>query len=574
MDCQRKVLHGGASPKMFALHGGASPKESSVRIHSPPASVDKLGLPSVAGGSGWCGVVGPMDRVETAEWQQVERFLDMLVSATKTGRNPEQLAAAFARHLTVIRQREELRIQALRQLEQQEGESSQLDQLQQELNECQDKIISLTDDKATLENELTQMSSELVRSETALEESTKHVQRVEAELAAVRADAEKAAQSRDGTVDELRELLRHKEQEQLAANRLAGSKRERDAAQLELYEAELSLMRNKVKDVEEQLELTRSELKVSEDGRKEALGAAAAAHDDFAKARRDYEEAIEKHTRSEKERKVYETAARKAAGELVSLRLQNDPEKRALSPPASNRSQSPPALLRSPSRDLLNVTLTSEVSTNALECIKETLNDTIHSLPSSKGSEKATTASDVECNLVAGLNRTSTPNSMESDKSTASKSDPPSPDNTMSASEPVMRAALELAAQARAKAERALQMREEEQRAREQIAESLQAPEQHADLAQPTPTRALQGAPAGLSSMAGQRHASPPPPPRVAASANFGEDAAVHRQISTPSLSTVSRSPPQQSLRQSPAVRPMTRGQPYGPPQAQGLRRC
>merc|ERR1712070_751513 len=97
------------------------------------------------------------------------------------------------------------------------------------------------------------------------------------------------------------------------------------------------------------------------------------------------------------------------------------------------------------------------------------------------GSEQATTASDatpvgksmetVDCTGTVRLDsKHSTAASTESAKSTDS------PDNSLSpvprllqpnmkeeeGSEPIMRAALELAAAARAKAERALQMREEE----------------------------------------------------------------------------------------------------------------
>merc|ERR1719235_2525280 len=115
----RMPAHGSASERVRVASPSASVRLPPSTDHRNPASLDVLSSTTVPAASPWFGVSSPMDQVETAEWQQVERFLDMLVSAKSQdhSRSVEQLASAFARHLTVIRQREELRIHSIRQLQ-------------------------------------------------------------------------------------------------------------------------------------------------------------------------------------------------------------------------------------------------------------------------------------------------------------------------------------------------------------------------------------------------------------------------------------------------------------------------
>lgn len=124
-------------------------------------------------------------------------------------------------------------------------------------------------------------------------------------------------------VEELREMLRHREQEQVAQQQLAALERQRDAARLDLLEAELSLTRNQVSDMQTKLDASQEELAVSEHGRQEALSAAAFAQEELVAVRRMLADSVEDVKQFQKERNVYEAAARKAAQELVNLRLVN-----------------------------------------------------------------------------------------------------------------------------------------------------------------------------------------------------------------------------------------------------------
>lgn len=508
--------HATSSPQVamtMSLEGGASPtvaKINEVLSHSRmsssgPLSLDKNRsvppskeppLQAVPAGSPWVGVSSPMDQVETAEWQQVERFLDMLVSSKSTGnsRNIEQLASAFARHLTVIRQREELRIHSIRQLQTDRREEQDHEE---EFNRLRNE---LSNHMETSEVRIVNLQSELKFSEQEAEQA---VLEKRALNHAMDIEFQKVQRERE----ELVSMLQHTENSQAAIHRLSSSERERDSARLELLEAELSLTRNKVKDLEEEVATckkdfemsekgrkealaaansVRQECKISEQGRKEALTAANAAREEFKKVQTDVLHAQEKVKKLEKERKVYESAARKAAGELVNLRLRSP----SPSPvPVKDRDN---LMISVESVPNLNTTYTMQNVVEIAEKLEATMGNnldvSVGGRSGGSGSDKATTASDskgsdkvtdssdspnLDKPVLPRIRSVSTPTSdSESKETPTSDSNGTSPDNTLAALPPmqefkgetVMRAALELAAAARMKAEKALSMREEERR--------------------------------------------------------------------------------------------------------------
>lgn len=411
-----------------------------------------------------------MDRLETAEWQQVERFLDMLVASAQSGQNAESLAVACAQKLTHIRQREELRIQALRQLQQDWGPDGLVMQhLQQELADY--KSEALVPERQEL-NALRQERDELkdsLRQRNHNNEATASERR---ELDALRLER-----------DELKKLLAHRDEERAAADRLAASEHERDGARLELLQAELSLQKSKVKDYSEQLEAVKGQLAVSEAGREEALASASSIHQELAKARQERDESIAQQERFEKERKVFEAAARKAASELVSLRLQMQSGAKANVLAGISKSNdlihTGPLYIKD---EIANTARTdSSVSTDVA--------DVISSTTSSIQDKGSPVMGDIDVATMSG----STPNSISpapgSAKSDTPRSDSPSESSTpsplLTPKEPyvppdqshvdaVMRAALDLAAVARQKADKALQRRQEE-RAAAQAAQSSPA---------------------------------------------------------------------------------------------------
>lgn len=437
-------------------------------MNRSPSSIDLSSSPKVSAGSPWFGVSSPMDQVETAEWQQVERFLDMLV-ASKSDSNPrtmEQLASAFARHLTVIRQREELRIHSIRQLQtdksDEEANEQEVARLRQELD---DTLKYQVEVKTEYESEL----------EVSRKEVQKAILEKDALNHAMDAEFAKAQQDRE----ELMSMLHHAESEQAAVHRLKFSERERDAARLELLEAELSLAKNKVKDLEEQVETCKKELDISEKGRKEALAAATSGREECMKLQKELQESTMKTQKLDKERKVYEAAARKAAGELVTLRL---------------RSPSPPPCKVEDHMALSNHSLPN-MSSNYQHVVEmaqkfeatmgsnldvsvgaQSGSDKATTASESKGSEKAPNSSDTSPNLDKSvlLVRSTSPTTDSDSNQTPTTS---TPENTCSAvpamqefkGEEVMKAALELAAIARGKAEKALSMRAEERREAETI---------------------------------------------------------------------------------------------------------
>jgi len=408
-----------------------------------------------------------MDQVETAEWQQVERFLDMLVSA-KSQDNPrsiEQLASAFARHLTVIRQREELRIHSIRQLQSDRQEDESMEEQVKRLRD------QLDNQGETSNDQIRELMSELKASEQQAEKAVLEKEDILRQKEALNhaMDVEFAKAQREK--EELLSMLHHTEHEQAAVHRLSSSERERDAARLELLEAELSLARNRVKTLEEQVDACKKELDLSEKGRKEALAAATSGREECTKLQQDLWKVTEKCAKLEKERKVYETAARKAAGELVNLRI---------------RESSPP-----PARDNMALSVNSNISTSLTEVLESahkfeaTMGANLDiSVGAQSGSDKATTASDSKGSDKAtnssespNLDKPVLPIRVATPTTDSESNQNSSPDNTYSAIPPlnefsereykgeqVIRAALELAAIARGKAEKALSMRAEERK--------------------------------------------------------------------------------------------------------------